>query len=600
MLKIGKYTADDSEIIAKNKFENEIIENNNTLKPNFNVNDKIPLWDGTIFIYKSTNKKIDNWDDQLNIQIKGRNVKSLSEGNKTFSLDVNKLKAYQRDGKGTLLLVCLYTDDMDYKLYYRNLLPVDLNSILEDIDETKTTTSFEIYPINKGQKNAILHICLNFVQNAKKQINTEIKSIKDIKNIKEINGHFVGKDQDEFFKEILNNKIYTYATDINDKTFAISKNKNEKIFMGQEINKNISIDDKVYFTNYVLQRQVDGESIIIGNSITINLVSYKINFNFNGTITQKINCLELFIDMQKKQKISINGATLQLNKKDIVNVENYERELKDLKIINNMFSTLGVNFTDKLEELSDTDWTNIRILVNIFEKNIKPKKPLTSQTGLCKMTIGKTVILLWIDVEKNNYYNFFEDLSSIVLIARTEKGKQPSKEDSISPYLLLTDKKIMGESTNLFEYANWNSEIVKNSFDKVSRYKELAGYINEFILRLLLTYDKKPKEDMLDLAMFLCEKIINQNYENEDDKDIYKINYFQIIKRQREFNEDEYDELFKLKEKVYKNGNYLLKCGIAILLEDQKDFEYYYNKLTEEEKTQIKYFPIYNLKKDEK
>lgn len=600
MLKIGNYTADDSEIIAKNKFESEIIENNNTLKPFFSDNDKTPLWDGQIFMYKSTEKKIDNWDYKLYVQIKGRNVKSLSEGNRRFSLEVNKLKAYQRDGNGTLLLICLYTDEMDYKLYYRNLLPVDLNSILEDIDETKTTTSFEIYPINKGQKNAILHICLNFVQNAKKQINTEIKSIEDIKNIKEINGHFVGKDQDEFFKELLNNKIYTYATDTNDKTFAISKNKNEKIFMGQEINKNISIDDKVYFTNYILQRQIDGESIIIGNSITLNLVSYKINFNFNGNITQKIKCLELFIDMQKKQKISINGATLQLNKKDIVNVEVYERELKELKMIKNMFNKLGVNFADKLEDLNDSDWSNIRILVNIFEKNIKPKKSLTSQTGICKITIGKTVILLWIDAEKNNYYNFFEDLSSIVLIARTEKGKQPSKEDSISPYLLLTDKKIMGESTNLFEYANWNSEIVKNSFDKVSRYKELAGYINEFILRLLLTYDKNPKEDMLDLAMFLCEKIINQNYENEDDKDIYKTNYFQIIKRQREFNKDEYDELFKLKEKVYKNGNYMLKCGIAILLEDQKDFEYYYNKLTEEEKTQIKNFPIYNLKKDEK
>ncbi len=46
-------------------------------------------------------------------------------------------------------------------------------------------------------------------------------------------------------------------------------------------------------------------------------------------------------------------------------------------------------------------------------------------------------------------------------------------------------------------------------------------------------------------------------------------------------------ELFKLKENVYKKDNCMLKCGIAILLEDQKDFEFYYNKLTEEEKKQI-------------
>ena len=591
------YTSDDSEIIAKNKFESEIIENNNTLKPFFSDNDKTPLWDGQIFMYKSIDKRIDNWNDKVYVQIKGKNVKSLSKGNKTFSLEVSKLKAYQRDINGTLLLVCLYTDNMDYKLYYRNLLPVDLNSILENIDETKKSTSFEIYPINKGEKNAILHICLNFVQNAKKQINTEIKNIEDIKNIKEIKGHFVGKNQDEFFRELLNNKIYTYATDINDKTFAISKNENVKIFMGQEIDKNVSIDDKVYYTNYTLQRQKDGESIIIGNSITLNLVSNKINFNFNGNINQKMKCLDLFINMQKKHKITINGVTLQLNKANIVNLENYERELKELRTIKNMFNKLGINFTDNLEDLSDSDWRNIKILVNIFEKNVKPKKPLVSQTGICKMIIGKAIILLWIDAEKNNYYNFFEDLSNIILIARTEKNRKPSKEDSISPYLLLTDKTIMGENNNLFEYANWNSEIVKNSFEKISKYRELSTYINEFILRLLLTYDKNKKEDMLNLSMFLCKKILDQDYENEENKDIYIINYFQIIKRQREFNKDEYDELFKLKEKVYKSDNYMLKCGIAILLENQKDFEYYYNKLTEENKIDFKNFPIYNLKK---
>lgn len=595
MLKIGIYTADDSEGIAKTKFESEIYENNNTLKPFFSDNDKTPLWDGQIFIYKSTEKKIDNWDDKLNVQIKGRNVKSLSESRKTFSLEVNKLKAYQRDGRGTLFLICLYTDNMDYKLFYRNLLPVDLDSILEDIDETKTTTSFEIYPINKGQKNAILQICLNFVQNAKKQINTEIKNIEEIKNIKEINSHFVGKNQNEFFKELLNNKIYTYATDTNDKIFAISKKENTKIFMGQEINKNVSIDDKVYYSNYILQRQSDGETIIMGNSITLNLVSYKINFKFNGNIDQKIKSLELFIDMQKKQKITINGATLLLNKKDCIELENYEKELAELKIIKNMFNKLGIDFTDKLENLNNSDWTNIQILVNIFEKNKKPKKTFVSQTGICKMTIGRNVILLWIDAEKNNYYNFFEDLSSIILIT-TKEGKQPTNENSISPYLLLIDKTIMCENNNLFEYANWNSEIVKKSFEKVSRYRELAGYINEFILRLLLTYDKNPKEDMLNLAMFLCEKIISQDYENKNDKDIYRTNYFQIIKRQRVFNGDEYDELFRLKEIVYKKDNCMLKCGIAILLEDQKDFEYYYNKLSEKEKVDFKNFPIYNLK----
>ena len=152
VIKIGNYTSEDSELIAKNKFESEIIENNNTLKPFFSENDKTPLWDGQIFIYKNINKKINNWTDKLYVQIKGKNVKKISNGNKTFSLEINKLQAYQRDGEGTLLLVCLYTDNMQYELYYRSLLPVDLDAILKEKKEDQKSISFEIYQINKGQK----------------------------------------------------------------------------------------------------------------------------------------------------------------------------------------------------------------------------------------------------------------------------------------------------------------------------------------------------------------------------------------------------------------------------------------------------------------
>ena len=566
-----KYTSDDSEIIAKNKFEGEIVENNNTLKTFFSDNDKTPLWDGQIIIYKNIDKNISNWIDKLYVQIKGRNVNKITEGNKTFSLEVEKIKAYQRDLNGTLLLVCLYTDEMEYELYYRNLLPVDLKNILDNVDEGNKSTSFEIYPIKKGQKNAILNICLNFTKNAKKQINTEIKNIEDIQNIKEIKANFIGNSQDEFYNELLDNKIYTYAIDKDNKTFAISKYNNIKILMDQRINKNVSIDDKIYYNSYILQRQKKELSIIIDNCITIDLSKNKIHYSFKGNINQRINSLKLFIDMQKKKKITINGITMNL-KEENINLKKYEIEVAKLIEIDNMFKKLGVDFKEKIEDLDETDWRNINILVNIFEKNKKPKKPLIEQSGLCKIPIGNIDVLLFINVEKNNYYNFFEDLSNFVFFAKIEHGKEPTEEDRISPYLLLVDKKIMGENKNLLDYANWNSEIVQKSFEKIARYKELSGDINEFILRLITTFDSTKEKDKIDLAMYLCKQLLKQNYSNEIDKDIYTINYFQIIKRKRKYTKDEIDELHRLKEKIYNADKCMLKCCIAILLDIPNDF----------------------------
>ena len=492
--------------------------------------------------------------------------------------------------------MCLYTDNMQYELYYRSLLPVDLDAILKEKKEDQKSISFEIYQINKGQKNAITNICLNFIKNSKRQIKAEIKDVKEIKNIREINTEYIGRNQDEFFKALLENKLYTYAIDENNKSFVIPKYKDTAIYINQKIYKNISIDEKVYYTDYILQRQKDGESIIIGNRITLNFQNNKIKFDFSNNLNDKIKALELFIDMQEKQKITINGATIHIPRDNKINLSEYRKELRELKSIRNMFEKFGINFSENLDKLSKEDWHNLHILTNIFEKNIKPEKPFINQTGICRVKIGKTIILLWIDVEKDKYYSFFEDLSNIVLISRTQADKQPTKEDEISPYLLLIDKDIMGDEIGLFEYANWNSEIVKKSFEKVKRYKELSPYINEFILHLLLTYDKdKKRKDLLELSQFLCEKLLKEKYEEPNTICIYKINYFQIIKRKRNFESSENKEIYELKEKVEKIDDYMLKCGIAILLDNDKDFKYYFNKLSQVDRNIFIKFPIYNL-----
>lgn len=492
--------------------------------------------------------------------------------------------------------MCLYTDNMQYELYYRSLLPVDLDAILKEKKEDQKSISFEIYQINKGQKNAITNICLNFIKNSKRQIKAEIKDVKEIKNIREINTEYIGRNQDEFFKALLENKLYTYAIDENNKSFVIPKYKDTAIYINQKIYKNISIDEKLYYTDYILQRQKDGESIIIGNRITLNFQNNKIKFDFSNNLNDKIKALELFIDMQEKQKITINGATIHIPRDNKINLSEYKKELGELKSIRNMFEKFGINFSENLDKLSKEDWHNLHILTNIFEKNIKPEKTFINQTGICRVKIGKTIILLWIDVEKNKYYSFFEDLSNIVLISRTQSDKQPTKEDEISPYLLLIDKEIMGDEIGLFEYANWNSEIVKKSFEKVKRYKELSPYINEFILYLLLTYDKnKKRKDLLELSQFLCEKLLKEKYEDPNTIFIYKINYFQIIKRKRNFENLENKEIYELKEEVEKIDDYMLKCGISILLDNDKDFKYYFNKLSQEDRDNFIKFPIYNL-----
>lgn len=50
----------------------------------------------------------------------------------------------------------------------------------------------------------------------------------------------------------------------------------------------------------------------MGKGIVFNLDSRKINFNFQGTLQDRITDMEFFIDLIKNKTVTINGATLNL------------------------------------------------------------------------------------------------------------------------------------------------------------------------------------------------------------------------------------------------------------------------------------------------
>lgn len=74
---------------------------------------------------------------------------------------------------------------------------------------------------------------------------------------------------------------------------------------------------------------------------------------------------------------------------------------------------------------------------------------------------------------------------------------------------------------------------------------------------------------------------------------MYLINYFQCIKRQREFSDDETNRLIEL---IRDNKLELsLKLAVSILLEYFKESKKYFLNLTLEEQNEFKKYPIMKL-----
>ena len=124
----------DIEKIATHKIEELVLKNRDFLSPYINSNDRTPLWDGSIYIYSSNQKTNGTFEGKIDVQIKGRQVENFKENN-IYQFKVEALKGYQKEIKGTLLLVVDFINIDNYKVYYCNLLPVDLYQILKNLKE---------------------------------------------------------------------------------------------------------------------------------------------------------------------------------------------------------------------------------------------------------------------------------------------------------------------------------------------------------------------------------------------------------------------------------------------------------------------------------
>lgn len=74
--------------------------------------------------------------------------------------------------------------------------------------------------------------------------------------------------------------------------------------------------------------------------------------------------------------------------------------------------------------------------------------------------------------------------------------------------------------------------------------------------------------------------------------EISLINYYQLIKRKRDFSEK---EIFELEQIEDKTDNKLIICAVNILLENKNLAKRLIEQLPEEQQRIFKDFPIYNL-----
>lgn len=135
-----------------------------------------------------------------------------------------------------------------------------------------------------------------------------------------------------------------------------------------------------------------------------------------------------------------------------------------------------------------------------------------------------------------------------------------------------------------------------SSFKKIKRCKETINLINNFLLNLILAYDKTKKEDIILTAEEFSKWIFSEFTEEELSYSIKILNNFQIVKRLRNLTEQEEEKIYEILED--KNINNEIRFGSYVLLGQKAAAKRYFEKLEEERKKEFINYPIYNLWKE--
>lgn len=582
------------------------------LSPYINERDKEPSWDGNIYVYPNSDNKKAELIAKIPVQVKGKKKNISKKTNYlSFSTDIADLKNYLTDG-GVIYFVVAIGDDKSRVIFYKSLLPFDLQRILKNTGRAKTK-NINLHKLPDND-DAIRQIFLSFAADKKRQASQVVwteKQAKDaVKNGATFKFHIqtknTVKNQFELIREATLQSFYLYAETKDGFEIPFHKIEDSNgIVANTIINTPVIVGDKKYYDKIEFGFKNGKSFITIGNAIRIPIAEegeaprrQTFKYTIAGTLSERIIDSDFILALSNCKKFRIGDLEI-IDDVCIDRAEEIDRlhQLnEDLKMIKSTLDYYGVHTELDIDNLTNGEYQIINDLALAVDGNTVHfnEKNLPNLFHSNKK-IGNIVIRFQAKKDENSdgyrLTSAFSDNAHVtVKFVYSNKGK----ERIISPWSLFLHMKADDFLCSNIEYSTILNSVQAMLPEDILLTLSISDTeclgANNMLLEAIAAYDSQIKKDnaLLQFAIDIATIIYSKTNEP-----IALINMLQAVKRQRPFTNDEIAILVSLRN-IKKQTN-IIKCAVSILLGEADIAKKLLDELADAEKKQITAYPIYVL-----
>jgi hypothetical protein len=561
----------NTEQVATSTIEN-FLARTETLMAHINKNDKVPIWDGEVFVYKSKPHSNENLIGRVPVQVKGIIDKRKSSGTMYFpySIDMIDVKNYYNDN-GVIYFVVKITDT-ECTPFYLSLLPADLFNIMELAKNQKSKRlKFKRFP-NLDTPLAMQKIFTDFIQHRNLQSSVKqigIKTEEELRKAGYTDHFFTVQDQNLF--NSLGKQIYRYSKNSLGQVACSGPAVLSRI-AGFDKNITIASANKIFFTGGVIDTNLNNVSVIFGDNalqiITNKDPSHSGNIVLNpcGKLSTVKTSLEFLLEAFKSKSFTINTQKFILNKFDVDDERAKSDLLNNLEILEKIQRLLSVIKCDKDPIFDNFEAINnlyavANSLLNGHEINVSH----VDRTGLLRISLNQNgdYLLFRIETSKTGNQAFIvKDLFSShpPLEVMLDIPDNTSITIKHSHFLLLHE-------TDFYKSLNFNIDVVQADVLSYIKQETTEQVINLILIhywfKLLKAFDATGNVVFIEKASEILLRIKTVKNLQQPMRDALFLNELQTTKRLRELSPSEIQELeiFVQQNKPAEQllGAYLLK-----------------------------------------